>query len=328
MNQRIVRIFLRRIISSIIILFLLVSFIFILLRFAPGDPAQKLISPELSPQLAEHVRVSFGLNSPVISQYIKFVSNLLTGDFGISYNYRTPVFSVIMDYLPFTLIFASLSFIIQIITGFWLALTASKKFNGSFDRFVSKWALVVYALPVYVLGVILIYIFSLQLKILPSSDLQSFDKVNGSFAVQLFDYAIHMILPLITLSLGGIVIYYKYLRDNLEAIYNKSFVLNLRAMGINEKELLLKHVIPNAIGPFISVAGVELGILFGGALITEVIFGLPGMGRLTINAIILRDYPLVVGTSFISGVLVILTNTIADLIKVKIDRRTIAGMLN
>ena len=137
-----------------------------------------------------------------------------------------------------------------------------------------------------------------------------------------------MILPLATLSLGGIAVFYKYLRDNLEETYNKSFVLNLRANGVDEKTILLKHIIPNAIGPLIAVAGVELGILFGGALITEVIFALPGMGRLTINAILSRDYPLVIGCTFVSGVLVILSNFAADLLKAKIDKRLIKGILN
>jgi peptide/nickel transport system permease protein len=125
-----------------------------------------------------------------------------------------------------------------------------------------------------------------------------------------------------------VAVYYKYLRENLEDVYNNTFVLNLRAHGFTEKEITRKHVVPNAINPLISVAGVELGILFGGALVTEVIFGLPGMGRLTVNAILSRDYPLVIGCTFISGVLVILSNLAADLIKFRIDKRLLKSTLN
>lgn len=328
MNQRLIIVLLRRLLSSLVVLFLLISFVFVLIRLAPGDPAQKFISPELSKELAENVRASFGLDSPIHTQYVKFVRNIFACDLGVSYNYRIPVLNVIFDHLPFTIIFASLSFFIQILVGFWLAVSTFKKMNSLYDRSIGKLSLIVYSTPAYVLGIVLIYLLSLKLKIFPSSDLQSFDFNELNFFGKLLDYASHMALPLATLSLAGVVIFYRYLRDNLDNIQNKMFVTNLRAMGVGEKTILYKHIIPNALGPMISVAGIELGVLFSGALITEVIFGLPGMGRLTVSAIMLRDYPLVVGCSFISGVLVIITNFVADVIKVIIDKRLIKGMLN
>ena len=147
-----------------------------------------------------------------------------------------------------------------------------------------------------------------------------------NFAAQLFDYIIHLVLPVITLCIGGIAVYYRYLRDNLEEIYNKPFVLNLRASGVSEKEITLRHVIPNAVNPLITVTGIDLGLLLSGALITEVIFGLPGMGRLTVTAILTRDYPLVLGCSFIAGVFIIISNLAADIVKAKIDKRLIKGI--
>ncbi len=328
MKNEILKVLIKRVISSLIVLFLLITFIFILLRISPGDPAEKFISPELSPRLAEQVKQSFNLNSPVFDQYRTFITNLFRGDFGISYNYRMPVLSVIMQYLPFTLIFSSISFAFQIGLGFLFALISVQKINGFTDNLFAKMSLVIYAIPSFVTGVFLIYVFSASLNILPSSGLRSFDSGSFSFIQSFFDYAKHLILPLVTLSLGGIAVFYKYLRDNLEETYNKPFVLNLRANGLNERTITLRHVIPNAVGPLIAAAGVELGILFGGALITEVIFALPGMGRLTINAILARDYPLVIGCTFISGILVILTNLAADILKAKIDKRLIKGILN
>jgi len=328
MNKKLIVILLRRFLSSILLLFLLISFIFILLRIAPGDPVQKFISPDLSPELADKIRESFQLNGSIFEQYFLFLENIVKGDFGISYNYRLPVLTVIWDYLPFTLIFASISFIFELLISYFLALKVAKNFGSRFDKFVSKISFMIYSVPSFVLAVILIFIFSVTLNLFPSSDLTSiyFDDLN--FWEKGLDYISHMILPVLTLSLGGVVVFYKYLRDNIESVYGKSFVMKLRADGMNEKEILKKHVIPNAIGPVISVAGVELGFLLSGALITEVIFGLPGMGRLTVNAIMLRDFPLVVGCAFISGVLMIFSNLIADLIKVKIDKRLLKGMLN
>ncbi len=328
MNKVVVRILLKRVISSFVVLFLLITFIFILLRISPGDPSSKFISPELSPKLVEQIRTSFDLNSSLLNQYKTYIVNLFSGDFGISYTYRQPVLSVISEYLPFTIIFSLLSFIIQISFGFLLAIKSAKKLNGIFDKIVAKLSLAVYALPTFVVGVFLIYIFSEKLNIFPSSGLSSVDPDSLTFFSRLGDYLIHLALPLITLSLGGIAIYYKYLRDNLDEVYNKPFVTNLRALGFTEKEISKKHVIPNALSPLISVAGVELGLLFSGALITEVIFSLPGMGRLTVQAILSRDYPLVTGCTFVAGVLVILSNLLADLVKAKVDKRLLKGILN
>ncbi len=328
MKKEILQLLFRRIFTSIIILFLLISFLFFLLRISPGDPSLKFVSPDLSPKLATKIRDSFNLNSSLVDQYKAFLINLVRGNFGISYTYRMPVLSVIKDYLPFTLIFSSISFLIQILAGFFLALFSVKKINGAFDKTISKLSLIAYAIPSFVLGVSLILVFSSALNLLPSSGLSSFDYSSFSFFQRLSDYALHLVLPLITLSLSGVAVFYKYLRENLEDVYNNTFVLNLRAHGFTEKEITRKHVIPNAINPLISVASVELGILFGGALVTEVIFGLPGMGRLTVNAILSRDYPLVIGCTFISGVLVILSNLAADLIKVRVDKRLLKSTLN
>jgi len=302
--------------------------LFVLLRYSPGDPTQKFISPKLSPKLASKVKESFGLDKPVMEQYKKFIKNLSTGNLGISYTYREPVIKVISKYLPFTVIFSLISFFIQITAAISLALYSIKRKDSVIDNFIKKFSLSVYALPSFVIGVLLVYLFSTKLNVLPSSGLESFNNFSNSFFESMLDYAYHLILPLITLSLGGIAVFYKYLRDNLDETFNAHFVTNLRSYGVPEKEIIKKHILPNSIGPMISVAGVELGILLSGALITEVIFGLPGMGRLAISAILSRDYPLIIGCTFVSGVLIIFSNLLADLIRAKLDRRILKGMIN
>jgi peptide/nickel transport system permease protein len=226
------------------------------------------------------------------------------------------------------MIFTSISFILQLFVSFILALISVGKINSLPDRIISKVTLVLYATPAFVVGVFLIYFFSEILGLFPSSGLKSFDAEGYGFLKIILDYFYHMALPIATLSLIEIAIFYKYLRDNIEEVYNKHFVLNLRANGFGEREILVRHVIPNAVNPLIAIAGIELGILFGGTLIVEVIFGLPGMGRLTINAILTRDYPLIIGCTFIAGILIIITNFLADVLKVKIDKRLLAGALN
>jgi peptide/nickel transport system permease protein len=319
----------KRIAASIIVLFLMISFLFILLRLSPGDPVHKFISPELSPELAEKVKDSFKLNSSAFEQYKSFIINLARGDLGVSYNYRIPVLSVIKEFLPFTILLSGLSFIFQVLTAFILALISVKKINTGAERSISKMSLVLYALPSFVTGVLLIFLFSETIDLFPASGSRSFDHDSFSFAGKIMDYFTHLVLPLITLSLSGIALFYRYLRDNLEDIFNSTFVLNLRSNGVAEREIAWKHVIPNAVSPFIAAAGIELGVLLSGTLITEVIFGLPGMGRLTVNAIFARDYPLIVGCTLVAGILVILSNLCADLLKAKMDKRLLLkGILN
>jgi peptide/nickel transport system permease protein len=317
---------LKRLLSSIIVLFLIVSFVFILIRIAPGDPSQKYISPKLNPVLAEKVKQSFNLNAPVITQYFSFIKNIGSGDFGISYNYHKPVFDVVKEYLPLTLILSLVSFILQLVIGIFLAILVSKKLNGTLDRVLSKIILILYIIPVFVLGLFLIYIFSVRLNILPSNGIKSLGAEESGFLVSGLDIFKHLVLPVITLSVSGIAVFYKYLRSNIEEIYNKTFIQYLISQGLQGTEIFKKHVIPNVINPMISVAGVELGLLLGGTLITEIIFSLPGMGRLTMNAIIARDYPLVVGCTLTASVLMLISNFIADLIKALIDKRHIKGI--
>ncbi len=306
----------------------MLTFIFFLLRISPGDPSLKFVSPQLSPELASRVRESFDLNSSLLNQYKSFLINLVQGDLGISYTYRIPVVSVLKEYLPFTIIFAISSFLIQIIFAFWLAIYSVKRINKFSDKLLSKLSLFAFSIPSFVLGVFLIFIFSELLNIFPSSGLQSFDHESFSFINKIMDDLKHLILPLITLSLAGVAIFYKYLRESLEETLNKPFVLNLRSLGLSEKKIIRKHVIPNAVGPLISVAGVELGLLFSGALITEVIFGLPGMGSLTVNSILSRDYPMVIGCTFTAGFFIVISNLAADLIRAKLDKRVFKEILN
>ena len=328
MKSDIVKTLLTRLLSSILTLLLLVSFLFIIIRLSPGDPTDKYISAKLGSELSERIAEKFSLNQPVTDQYLSFVSNVFRGDMGVSYNYRLPVFEVVWEYFSFTLVFASISFIFQMSLSIWLALWVIKKRNKWLDHFVTNTSLFVYSIPAFVLGVTLIYVFSVHLDLFPISGLKSLDHDGLSFFSQILDQLYHLILPLITLSAGGVALFYKYIKESMDEIKNQTFILNLRASGLDEDIILRKHILPNAIRPLISVAGVELGIILGGTLITEVIFSLPGMGRLAIDSILSRDYPLVIGCVFTAGAVMILASFLADLVKLKIDKRMIKGILN
>jgi peptide/nickel transport system permease protein len=328
MKSDIVKTLFTRFLSSLLTLFFLVSFLFIIIRLSPGDPTDKYISAKLGSELSERIAEKFSLNQPVSDQYLSFVSNVFRGDMGVSYNYRLSVFEVIWEYFSFTLVFASISFILQMSLSIWLALWVIKKQKKGLDKFVTNSSLFIYSIPAFVLGVALIYVFSVSFNLFPISGLKSLDYDYLPFFSQVFDKLHHLVLPLITLTAAGVALFYKYIKESMDDVLHQTFVINLRASGVDENIILRKHVIPNAIRPLISVAGVELGILLGGALITEVIFSLPGMGRLTVDSIFSRDYPLVIGCVFTAGVVMILANFLADIVKLKIDKRLVKGILN
>ncbi len=328
MNKSFLGGLIKRALSSLITLFLLVSFLFILVRLSPGDPTQKYLSSEFSPELMTQVTEQFNLNRPVIEQYSIFLVNIFKGDLGISYTFRQPVLPVIWRYLSFTLVFAIISFTLQLLISYILAITSVRNPGSILDRIISKFSIIIYATPAFVIGVFLIFIFSVNIDLFPSSGLNSFDFDSLSSTGKFADYFSHLFLPLLTLSAAGTAMFYKYLRENIENVNSQNFILHLTASGYDKRVILRKHVIPNAIRPLISIAGIELGILLSGALITEVIFGLPGMGRLMMDSISSRDYPLIIGCAFVAGFMMIASNFIADLIKIKLDKRMIEGQMN
>jgi peptide/nickel transport system permease protein len=328
MKSDIVKTLFNRFFSSLLTLFFLVSFLFIIIRLSPGDPTDKYISAKLGSKLSERIAEKFSLNQPVTDQYLSFVSNVFSGDMGVSYNYRLPVFEVIWKYFSFTLVFASISFILQMSLSIWLALWVIKKSKKWLDNFVTNSSFFIYSIPAFVLGVALIYVFSVSFNLFPISGLRSIDYDNLPYFSQVLDKIHHLVLPMITLTAAGVALFYKYIKESMDDVLQQTFVTNLRASGVDEDIILRKHVIPNALRPLISVAGVELGILLGGALITEVIFSLPGMGRLTVDSIFSRDYPLVIGCVFTAGAVMIVANFLADIIKLKIDKRLTRGILN
>ncbi len=318
-----------RIFTSLLLLFFLVTFLFFLLRAAPGNPAQKYIAAELSPELNKAIREEFSLDEPLLKQYYSFLMNLSRGEFGVSFVYRRPVLNVISEFIPFTILFSLIAMLIQLSAGYYAAKFVFRRNKGSLDRKASALSLILYSAPTFLIGVILILIFSEVFNFLPSSGVKSYNHDNFSFLEGIWDYLSHLILPVMTLSAGGAALFYNYFRESLGEVSGKLFVLNLKANGFREKVILNRHIIPNALGPLISVVSVEFGVLLGGALITEMIFSLPGMGRLTVNAILTRDYPLVIGCSFFAGCMIIFSNLAADFIKARIDRRLLTeGILN
>lgn len=327
MDKNFSLVILRRILNSVVILFVVITIVFVILKISPGDPSLKYLSPNLNPELMEKVKSDFSLDEPLYKQYLSFITNFVSGDWGVSSNFQQQTFDVVLTFLPFTILFAVITFAVQLLASFFLAFLTSLNKLRRLNKFLNQFLLVIYATPPFVTGLILIFIFSVQFKMFPSSGLISLDYDSFGFWERVGDYAQHMVLPVVTLALSLIPIYYKYLRDTLDNLFDSTFVLNLRANGVSESTIVLKNIIPNALNPIIAAAGIDFGLLLGGTLITEVIFGLPGMGRLTMDAIFARDFSLIIGCCFSAAVLMILSNLLADLVRGLIDKRTIKEMI-
>ncbi len=328
MNTALLRKIALRIFSSVIVLFLVVSFVFIIINIAPGNPAQKYLSHKISTSLYEGVKESFKLNEPVYTRYIAFVKNIVAGNFGVSYTYRKPVLSVISDYLPFTIIFSLLSFLIQLFLSFLLVYIVVKNKSKIVEKTISNTLLTLYSTPLFLLSVLLIYLFSFKLQIFPSTGFYSYSSYNLPFFEKMLDYFNHLFLPIVASSFVGIPIYYRYLLTSVRKSLGSHFIINLKINGVSDRVIFLKHIIKNSTNTVVAIAGIELGILLGGSVLVETIFGLPGMGRLTMNAVASRDYPLIAGAILVAGILILLANLIADIIRIIIDKRLLKGELS
>lgn len=321
MKDLFIKLILKRIINAFLIIFILVTVVFFLIRMAPGDQSQKFISPKFNKELSEQIKKSYGLEKPLLEQYILFIKNIISGDLGYSYEYHQKILVVIKNHLPFSVLFSILAVTLQLLFAIQLSKICIYNRKKKLDKLITGIMTTLFSVPTFVLGLILVYLFSVKLNIFPSSGLTSIHNNSNNILILIYEYCKHLTLPLITIIIPGSAIFFRYIRDNMESQYDSHFIVSLRANGVDEKTIIKKHLLPHSLFPLIGNVGIELGILFAGSLITEVIFSLPGMGRLIVQSILMRDYPLVVGSILSVGILIIIVNFIVDIISIYFDKR-------
>lgn len=292
---------------------LLVSSVFFLMHIIPGDPFQQYYSPKLGDELAQQIRKKFGFDLPITAQFINWLKNIFSGDFGFSLTHKRPVFELIQDSIIVTLSISFTAFILQIILTIPLSLFLLKHSGRKIDLIIDRLALVIYSAPSFVVAVVLIYFGSVLTKLFPSSQLFSYNFYEMNFSQKFFDLIHHITLPVLTLTITSLSFSVRYLRQSLNEVSNQEFIIALRATGIPEKILRRKHILPNALISYITILGLEIGSLLSKTLITETVFALPGIGRLMVSSIFTRDYPVIVACVLISSFMVVLGNLIADI---------------
>lgn len=316
---------LRRVLGAIPLVFGVLTLTFFIIRLAPGDPASFFIQPGVSPKVAEQMREQYGLNDPLIIQYFKWLGNVLQGDFGRSFSRHQPVFDVILDAVPITISLALIGITMQFIFGILLGVISAVKQGTKIDRTLTVSALFIYSMPEFWLSLMLIILFSLKLGWFPASNLNSI----GADSLGALEYGLdrlkHLVLPIFVLSLGGIAGLARYVRGQMLEVIRQDYIRTARAKGLNEKIVVFKHALRNALLPVVTILGSSLPALFSGALFIEVIFAIPGMGRIAVEAVFARDYPLIIANTFISGTLIVMGNLLADVLYGVVDPRIKLG---
>jgi peptide/nickel transport system permease protein len=304
----------RRLLMMIPLVFGISILTFAILKLSPGDPASLSVSlnAKIDPGYITKLRASFGLDQPVYVQYWRWLKGMLTLDFGKSFMDGRPVLTVILERLPATLLLSGLSEIILFLVAVPLGMLAAYYQGRWLDRFTTLFSFTGFAMPSFWMALMLMLVFGVQLDWLPVSGMMSIGSEYLPWYQQAGDVMIHLILPLVVTTYGGLASVSRYARTSMLEVIRQDYIRTARAKGLSEFQVVFHHALPNAIIPIITLMGLSLPSLIGGSFIIESLFAWPGMGRLGFEAIMSRNYTLVMGIGIISAFLTLLGNLLAD----------------
>lgn len=301
---------LKRIVISIPVLIGVVLAIFIMLRVVPGDPVTTMLGEHVNPAVIEKISREMGLDQPMYIQFFKYVVNALRGDFGTSYRLNRNVTGIILEAFPNTVKLSLLAAVVAWAIGIVAGIVAAIRQNRILDRLFMGGALIGVSMPVFMTALVLQYWFAFKLKWFPVS---GFDSFNA------------MILPAIVLGWNSAGSIARMTRSNLVEVMQNDFIRTARAKGLREYGVIIGHALKNAMLPVITMMALQFSSMLSGAVLTESVFGVPGIGRLAVNAIETRDMPLLQGTVVFTTILIILGNLAADLLYNVLDPRIREG---
>ena len=307
----------RRLLQMIPLMLGISVIMFALIQSAPGGPEEMFLESGrfIDPTLIESYRQRLGLDQPVYIQYFKWLGAALTGDFGLSFSASRPVSQMIAERLPATLELMLTAFTFAALIAIPLGVFSAVRQYSALDFIGTGFSFLGIAMPVFWFGLILQLIFSVQLGILPTSGRITVG--DASF----LDQVRHLILPGIVLSLLYVAGWSRYMRSSMLSVIRREFMLTARGKGVRERDIVWYHGLKNALIPVISVMALDLAGLFSGAVITETVFAWPGIGRLFIQSVYARDYPLVMGILMMGSFMVVFFNLIADIVYARLDPR-------
>jgi peptide/nickel transport system permease protein len=304
----------RRVLATLPVLAVVAVLVFLLLRLTPGDPAAILAGDAASPTQVAQIRESLGLEEPIPVQFGIWLRHLAAGDLGESYYYKVKVTELIAQRLEPTLSLAALTIVFAVLVSVPLGAVAAWRFGGAFDRILMGFSVLGFSVPVFVLAYILIWIVSLKLGWLP---VQGYQRLAGGVGPWLR----HLILPSITLSVIFIALIARVTRASVLEALGEDYIRTARAKGLPELRVLVRHAVANAAVPIVTVIGIGIALLIGGVVVTESVYAIPGLGRLTVDAVLARDFPTIQGVILFFSLVYVGVNLLVDLSYVFLDPR-------
>ena len=296
----------RRLIQSVVVVWGVSVLVFFLLRLAPGDPVSLLLVESASPEQVAEAKAKWGLDQPIPVQYAVFLGRALRGDLGDSLFFQQPAIEVLMERMPATLQLSAAALLFSLSVAIPIGLLSALKRDSFWDYLGTGLAMLGQAIPPYWLGIMLILVFSVSLGWFPTSG-------RGTLS--------HLVLPAITLGSVLMALVTRLVRSGMLDVLGEDYVRTARAKGLRERSVIVRHALRNILIPLVTVIGLQLGALFGGAVITESIFAWPGVGRLALQSINARDYPMVQASVLVISVVYVFLNLAVDLLYVYLDPR-------
>jgi len=295
----------KRMVHAIFVIFGVLTVVFVLVRLV-GDPAPMLLPIGATQEEIALVRKELGVDQPIYTQYYRFIKKGIQGDFGLSIRYQQPAFTIVIERLPATLSLTGVAIVFMIIIALPLGILAAIRKNSIIDLLSSGVALFGQSVPTFWLGIVLILLFSVKWSVFPTSGYRGISS---------------LILPGITLGAFSASLLTRMTRSSLLEILNSNYVITARAKGLSEWVVILKHALRNAAIPIVTIIGLQIGPMLGGAIITEQVFGFPGMARLVVQAVLNRDFPVVQAFVVVVSALIVAINLVIDILYCYLDPR-------
>ncbi|MDJ1159193.1 ABC transporter permease [Chelatococcus sp. SYSU_G07232] len=312
----------QRLVKAVLVVIGVVILNFLLIHLAPGDPAAVLAGEAGAgdEKFIAQLRAQFGLDQPLHWQLWTYLKGVLSGDLGFSYRNQVPVSRLILDRLPATLLLTASAFVFSLALGIVLGVAAAYRRGSVADSVVMTGALVFYATPLFWVALMAVLVFSIHLDWLPPFDMETIGAGYTGWA-RAADIAEHLVLPTVTLGMFFTAIYTRLTRASMLEVMGLDFVKTARAKGVPKGRIVRRHVLRNAILPVFTFASVQAGQLVGGAVLTETVFAWPGIGRLMFDALMQRDYPVLLGVFLVTATVVVIVNLVTDLLYRIVDPR-------
>jgi len=310
----------RRVIGMIPILILISILLFSLAKMVPGDPFSGDPDPKIKRDVLERQRELWGLNDPIPVQYMSWASKMIKGDFGVSLRYKRPVSDLINERISNTLLLGSMSLFITLVIAIPFGIASGRRPYTLVDYSGTVFSNIGLAMPNFFMGLLLIYFLAIKLGMFPAQGTITSGADYTGFRLFL-DKLHHLFLPALTIGTTGTATYFRYMRSEYLEVAGRDFIRTAKAKGLPERMVVYKHTLRNAMIPIITLLGFELANLVGGAIITEQIFAIPGLGRLFIESVGNRDYPIIMAVSMISAVAILVGNLLADILYSVVDPR-------